>query len=427
MANQALINAAQRMYSAKAEQAQKNIDPIVSGVAMATGDVVKALDQKQKDQQEKASKQTEGFKEIILKSGTARPELTTKLEELQEEYYQNLKTSGGLFRSKEKRSEATERNNQISTTLKAWEQDLIARDLNAKRPSNVSDFNGIAERGEDLSYKDDTLADNLIYKEDGIYTTNFKGEEVRLSDYKPPTQKFTEGFGKMIDARKDAISAGSTGLTWDFTKDRLGVQIDALMENDNYGSLLFDDVGSFNWATEQLKQEFPDADLSDPNVAAEKREELKMMVKANPDKYKQEFKDDVLRAYENDYNDAAKKSTTTSTSPGRTSTPLSTSRLTDIEIFINSVNRGEDIQFPDGHYGKVVGGRVQLYKESGSMLENVPPISLEEAMDRAKIPQEFRSKVNPISDRRQTSTRGGTYDPKSGTVVNGDYSKFKNK
>jgi hypothetical protein len=418
MANQALINAAQKMYSAKAEQAQKNINPIVSGVAMATGDVVKALDQKQKDQQEKASKQTEGFKEIILKSGTARPELTTKLEELQEEYYQNLKTSGGLFRSKEKRSEATERNNQISTTLKAWEQDLIARDLNAKQPSSVSDFNGIAERGEDLSYKDDTLADSLIYKEDGIYTTNFKGEEVRLSDYKPPTQKFTEGFGKMIDARKDAISAGSTGLTWDFTKDRLAVQVDALMENDNYGSLLFDDVGSFNWATEQLKQEFPDADLSDPNVAAEKREELKMMVKANPDKYKQEFKDDVLRAYESDYNYAAKKSTTTSTSPSGTSTPLSASRLTDIEIFINSVNRGEDVQFPDGSYGKIVGGRVQLYKKSGSMLENVPPISLEEAMDRAKIPQEFREKVNPISDRRKTSTRGGTYDPKSGTVKN---------
>ena len=35
---------------------------------------------------------------------------------------------------------------------------------------------------------------------------------------------------KMIDARKDAISAGSTGLTWDFTKDRLAVQVDALME-----------------------------------------------------------------------------------------------------------------------------------------------------------------------------------------------------
>lgn len=418
MANQALINAAQRMYSAKAAKAQKDITPIISGATMATGAVIKALDQKQKDQKEKAAKQTEGFKEIILKSGKARPELTNALEKLQEEYYQNLKTSGGLFRSKEKRSAATERNNQISMTLKAWEEDLAARDLNVKQPGSTSDFNGVVERGEDLSYKDDTLADNLIYKEDGIYTTNFKGEEVRLRDYKPPTQKFTEGFSKMIDARKDAISAGSTGLTWDFTKDRLAVQVDALMEDDNYGSLLFDDIGSFNWATEQLKQEFPDANLDDPNVAAEKREELRMMVKANPDKYKQEFKDDVLRAYENDYNDAAKKSTTTSTSPGRTSTPLSTSRLTDIEIFINSVNRGEDIQFPDGHYGKVVGGRVQLYKESGSMLENVPPISLEEAMDRAKIPQEFRNKVNPISDRRQTSTRGGTYDPQSGTVKN---------
>ena len=308
MANQALINAAQRMYSAKAAKAQKDIKPILDGASNLTSNVIKALDDKQKEQEEKAAKQTESFNDIILKSGKARPELTNELKALQDEYYENLKVSEGIFKNKNKRAEAVERNNQIANTLKLWQDDLRARDLVTKTPTNMSDFNGIIEKGEEVSYRDDTLAENLIYKSDGVYTTNLKGEEVRLSEYKPPVGKFQEGIDAMISSQQSAVKAGKSDLDWDsYVLPSLANNVNKLMDDPSYGSLMFDDIGNFNWATQQMQQEFPDADLSDPSVLAEKREELRNRVKANPDKYKQEFKDDVLRAYKNDYNDEAAK------------------------------------------------------------------------------------------------------------------------
>ncbi|MDB0027188.1 hypothetical protein N9D80_01370 [Flavobacteriales bacterium] len=345
MANQALINAAQRMYSAKAAKAQKDIKPILQGASNLTSNVIKALDDKQKEQEEKAAKQTESFNDIILKSGKARPELTNELKALQDEYYNNLKISEGIFKNKNDRAKAVERNNDIATTLKLWQDDLTARDLIAQRPTNMSDFNGIIEKGEEVSYRDDTLAENLIYKPDGVYTTNLKGEEVRLSEYKPPVGKFQKGIDAMVSSQQSAVKAGNSGLDWDsYALPGLANNINKLMDDPNYGSLMFDNIGNFNWATQQMEQEFPDADLSNPNVLAEKREELRNRVKTDPDRYKQEFKDDVLRAYRNDYSDAADKA-----KAARNKADESDGE--DMSATINALNKGAKIIPLPGKFG----------------------------------------------------------------------------
>jgi len=311
-----LIQAAQRMYSAKYAEAQKDITPITKGVSYLGANITKALDEKLEEQEKKAAKTTETFKDILLKSEKARPELTSQITKLQDEYFENIKISEGIFRNKKERQKAVDRNNQIANELKAWEDDLRSQDLNASLAGAVSDFEGDAGKAAKLGYVDkDILANNIVYKRGpnaGVYTKTLDKDgnivEKRLSEWEPPTGKFQTGIDAMIDVQQTSVKAGSSGLDWNsYVLPDLSNNLNKLMDNDNFGSLLFDDIGPFNWATQQMAQEFPDADLSNPDVYKAKRQELRQMVKENPDKYKQEFKDDVLRAYKMDYDEAKRE------------------------------------------------------------------------------------------------------------------------
>jgi hypothetical protein len=304
------------MYSAKYAEAQKDITPITKGVSYLGANITKALDEKLEEQEKKAAKTTETFKDILLKSEKARPELTSQITKLQDEYFENIKISEGIFRNKKERQKAVDRNNQIANELKAWEDDLRSQDLNASLAGAVSDFEGDAGKAAKLGYVDkDILANNIVYKRGpnaGVYTKTLDKDgnivEKRLSEWEPPTGKFQTGIDAMIDVQQTSVKAGSSGLDWNsYVLPDLSNNLNKLMDNDNFGSLLFDDIGPFNWATQQMAQEFPDADLSNPDVYKAKRQELRQMVKENPDKYKQEFKDDVLRAYKMDYDEAKRE------------------------------------------------------------------------------------------------------------------------
>lgn len=102
---------------------------------------------------------------------------------------------------------------------------------------------------------------------------------------------------------------------------------------------------------------------------------------------------------------------------GISRTPLSDARIAEINIFKNSLKKaaesGEDITFPNGDKGKITSsGNIQLYTGENVKIEMLP-ISLDQAMDRAKIPLDMRSGIEPLSS--ETSTKGGSY------------SQFKNK
>lgn len=311
-----LIQAAQRMYSAKSAEAQKDVTPIAKGVSFLGANITKALDEKLEDQEKRAAKSTESFKDILLKSEKARPELTSQITELQDEYFENIKISEKIFGNKKAKQDAVNRNSQIESELKAWEEDLRSQDLNASLAGTVSDFEGDAGKAAKLSYVDkDILANNITYKRGdkaGVYAKTLDKDgnivEKRLSEWSPPTSKFQAGIDAMVETQQASVKSGSTGLDWDsYVLPELNNNLNKLMDDKSFGSLLFDDIGNFNWATQQMAQEFPNADLSDPVIYKAKRQELRQMVKENPDKYKQEFKDDVLRAYKMDYDKAFAK------------------------------------------------------------------------------------------------------------------------
>ena len=135
MADQSLINAAQRMYGAKnavAKEALKDITPIVAGVQSGTAKIGVAIAEKRKRQKEDSEKKIEPFKDVLLKNDTLRPELTSRLEDLQDEYYKNLKTSEALLVGKKKKSDAVNRNVKIEGILRTYETQIASVDLSKK-------------------------------------------------------------------------------------------------------------------------------------------------------------------------------------------------------------------------------------------------------------------------------------------------------
>ena len=296
MANQALINAAQRMYSAKAAKAQKDITPIISGVASATDNIMNAVKTKRKEQQEESQKQIESFKDILLKNPKLRPELTSRLEKLQEEYYNNLKIAEGAFVGKKRKADAIEANNKIADQLKKYESQLNSVDLNKKLNTSFSKFNMLGDQVDDTIYRDKTLIDNVVLQDDGFYFKNHKGELIPLDEYKPLMQVNEKGISSLVNGFVSAENAGFKGKGYEGSIEE---QVETLINfelgaDKNYESILFDDIGTFNYAEANLQQEINAGRIDGKLSKSEQLEKFKENIKANPDFYRQDFKNDYV-------------------------------------------------------------------------------------------------------------------------------------
>jgi len=294
MANQALINAAQRMYSAKSAKAEKNIEPILKGVDDASSTIIAAVEEKRKDQKLRAEGILKPFQQIVLDNPNARPELTSRLEAMKNEYFDNIKKSERVFGNKKDKFDAVDANNNISVRLKEYKKDLEAVDLAVTEVSSPSDYNTLAESVNDVAFKDPNLAERLIYKDDGIYVKDHLGEENRLSSFKPLVQKNQTGIDEMIATKRVVVAAGGKNLSYeDEVLPDLRNNISKVMDSENWGSLLFDNIADFNWATQEMEAR----GLKD-------REAFKVMVQEDPETFKQEFMSDLERTYRDDFNEA---------------------------------------------------------------------------------------------------------------------------
>ncbi len=296
MANQALINAAQRMYSSKAAKAQKDITPILSGVASATDNIMNAVTVKRKEQQEESQKQIESFKDILLKNPKLRPELTGRLEQLQEEYYNNLKIAEGAFVGKKRKADAIEANNKIADQLKKYESQLNSVDLNKSLNTSFSKFNMLGDQVDDTIFRDKTLIDNVVLQDDGFYFKNHKGELTPLDEYKPLMQVNEKGITSLVSGFTAAENAGFKGRSY---TGGIEQQVDTLINfelgaNKNYQSILFDNIGTFNYAEANLQQEIDAGRIDGKSSKSEQLEKFKENIKANPDFYRQDFKNDYV-------------------------------------------------------------------------------------------------------------------------------------
>ena len=407
--SQSLISAAQRMYSAKYAEAQKDITPILKGVQGAAMQIENAITQKRKEQKEKSEKIDDSFKDILLNNPTLRPQLAAKLESLQDQYYDNLKISEGAFVSRKRKRDAAEANNIIAGQLAKYESQLRSVDLNKKPSANISNANKLTDKVDNVIFNDKSLVDNVIIEDDGIKFINSKGEKIPLDQYKQPKEVFQVGIDGMIDTFKLVQAAGEGGKTYEGSiEEEVEANIKKFLSTDNYDSLLFDDIGTFNWAKENMIQEFGENSgvkrvdgeivIEDENKYRDNLETLKDRVATDPQKYKDDFRGDYLASAKAKYNEAKASYDRESGSSGSSFTA---DRLNDFQRFVTSYNiaaknKGEIIKLPDGRFAKYEGkDKYRLLNRNNIPIEgDTGLVSDQDLINIAGIPRSFVQQLN---------------------------------
>ena len=454
MADQSLINAAQRMYGAKnavAKQALKDVAPIVAGVQSGTAKIGVAIAEKRKRQKEDSEKKIEPFKEVLLKNATLRPELTSRLEDLQDEYYKNLKTSEALLIGKDKKSAAVERNNEIAGILKTYESQIASVDLSKKENIDVSNANSLTAQVNDIVRKDKTLADNVIVKDDGLYFLDANGVEQSLDKYTPPMAVYQTGIDESVKLFSAIQKAGSTGVPYEGAIEQ---QVESNMNNmlkaDNAMSLLFDDIGTFNWATENMTQYFPENSgvergdngeitIVNEDLHAANVEELKSMYEKDPEAFKAEFKKDYIESAKKQYDiaDTARKDALRAKIDAEaTGTKPSYAQRLKFENFVTSFNSGEDIIGENNIFVRNNKGGYEVYTKGRQPVLNPPTtgkdgvaikgsqqtITLEDLISRATdlgLPQEYVDLLKEKTTKTKETFPAYKYDPTTGNFKKG--------
>jgi len=442
------------MYGAKnavAKQALKDITPIVAGVQSGTAKIGVAIAEKRKRQKEDSEKKIEPFKEILLKNATLRPELTSRLEDLQDEYYKNLKTSEALLVGKDKKSAAVERNNEIAGILKTYETQIASVDLSKKENIDVSNANSLTAQVNDVIRKDKTLADNVIVKDDGLYFLDANGVEQSLDKYTPPMAVYQTGIDESVKLFSTIQKAGSTGVPYEGAIEQ---QVESNMNNmlkaDNAMSLLFDDIGTFNWATENMTQYFPENSgvergdngeitIVNEDLHAANVEELKSMYEKDPEAFKAEFKKDYIESAKKQYDiaDTARKDALRAKIDAEaTGTKPSYAQRLKFENFVTSFNSGEDIIGENNIFVRNNKGGYEVYTKGRQPVLNPPTtgkdgvaikgsqqtITLEDLISRATdlgLPQEYVDLLKEKTTKTKETFPAYKYNPTTGNFKKG--------
>ena len=456
MADQSLINAAQRMYGAKnavAKQALKDVAPIVAGVQSGTAKIGVAIAEKRKRQKEDSEKKIEPFKEVLLKNATLRPELTSRLEDLQDEYYKNLKTSEALLVGKKKKSDAVNRNVKIEGILRTYETQIASVDLSKKENIDVSNANSLTAQVNDIVRKDETLADNVIVKDDGLYFLDANNVEQPLDDYTPPMAVYQTGINKCIDIFSSIQTAGQNGEPYEGKiEQRVEGIMNDMLKADNFSSLLFDDIGTFNWATENMTQYFGESENSgvkrgedgeitivDKDLHDKNAETLKAMYKEDPKAFKAEFKKDYIESAKKQYDiaDTARKDALRAKIDAEaTGTKPSYAQRLKFENFVTSFNSGEDIIGENNIFVRNNKGGYEVYTKGRQPVLNPPTtgkdgvaikgsqqtITLEDLISRATdlgLPQEYVDLLKEKTTKTKETFPAYKYNPTTGNFKKG--------
>jgi hypothetical protein len=273
MANQALIQAAQRMYGAKYAQAKKDITPIIQSTGNALVNINSAVKEKKARQEKEAKEKVEvGFIDLIKKNPELRPKLAQELEAAQDEYNEELKKAERIFGRSKNKEDA--RNNLAKIESDLLELENVLKSVNLKQkmvaPGDVSEYNSIKKQVDDAVFSDsETLMKNIVIKDRKAYFVNSDGVEEELKTYQPPVKKHRKAILGLAEVNQTvgnkALEKGFSFTPQDENSARTMIQ-DYLNEPER-GSLFFDKVGDFKWIDAQLfdKKEAKSAIVKDEN------------------------------------------------------------------------------------------------------------------------------------------------------------------
>ena len=273
MANQALIQAAQRMYGAKYAQAKKDITPIIQSTGNALVNINNAVKEKKARQEKESKEKVEvGFIDLIKKNPELRPKLAQELEAAQDEYNEELKKAERIFGRSKNKEDA--RNNLAKIESDLLELENVLKSVNLKQkmvaPGDVSEYNLLKKQVDDAVFSDsETLMKNIVIKDRKAYFVNSDGVEEELKKYQPPVKKHRKAILGLAEVNQSvgnkALEKGFSFTPQDENSARTMIQ-DYLSEPER-GSLFFDKVGDFKWIDAQLfdKKEAKSAFVKDEN------------------------------------------------------------------------------------------------------------------------------------------------------------------
>jgi hypothetical protein len=273
MANQALIQAAQRMYGAKYAQAKKDITPIIQSTGNALVNINNAVKEKRARQEKESKEKVEvGFIDLIKQNPELRPKLAKELEAAQDEYNEELKKAERTFGRSKNKEDA--RNNLAKIENELLELENVLKSVNLKQNmvsrGDVSDYNSMEKQVDDTVFSDsETLMKNIVIENRKAYFINSKGKREELKAYEPPVKKHRKAILGLSEVNQTvgnkALEKGFSFTPQDENSARTMIQ-DYLNEPER-GSLFFDKVGDFKWIDAQLfdKKEAKSAFVKDEN------------------------------------------------------------------------------------------------------------------------------------------------------------------
>ena len=270
MANQSLINAAQRMYSAKAQKT--DLTPVIQGTASSIANIMNAVAQKRSRQEkESVEKVQKPFIEVVRDNPNVGAQLTSLLEEQQEEYFEQQKLAEGVFRSRSTREDARKKLKTIEDNIINLNKSLSGVDLkqNLVPRNKVSKANGAKAQVMDVTFNDkETLAQNLIIEKEIVegnvvlipkikgteYEEGKEGGLIALDDYQTAIQVHQAGFDALTKISDKLTGLGLKGVGFNASGEEGNIRAEVAkqLDDQNGMSLYFDDFEGFNWAQNQL-------------------------------------------------------------------------------------------------------------------------------------------------------------------------------
>jgi len=301
MANQSLIQAAQRMYSAKAQKT--DLTPIVQGAASSISNVMNAVAEKRNRQEKESTEKVQKpFIEVVRDNPNVGAQLTSLLEEQQEEYFEQQKLAEGVFRSKGTREDARKKLKTIEDNIINLNKSLSGVDLkqNLVPRNKVSKGNSAEAQVMDVTFNDkETLAQNIIIKKETddqgnvVLTPYIKGTEykegeegglIKLDDYQSAIQVHQAGFDALTKISDKLTGFGLKGIDFNASGEEGNIRAEVAkqLDDQNAMSLYFDDFEGFNWAQSQLLD--PKEGFENPGV---ERDENGIIRVTNDDVYQE--------------------------------------------------------------------------------------------------------------------------------------------
>ena len=218
--------------------------------------LIKLAEKVDKDREEKNEEYLKNPKrvvDLVKDDPEAYAKLTEALDIDKKELDKAVRQSKGFLVGREKKKEAGEKITQIQNKYRNYEEDFKRVDEILAQGGTYSQANTVGDSADNSYIYGELSRKDFEYRDDGIYVTQpSTGKKVRLKDYKAPLTKWDNGIDV---ANTTLVNMGDTKYgtqEWETVSDMVSAQANKLIGDKRFKSLIFDDIGNFNFAKKYL-------------------------------------------------------------------------------------------------------------------------------------------------------------------------------